>query len=162
MNPESKTSLLKAFVPMMAEHRSDPDVGKVLEWICKDDEFFLQPYSRNPNKKMIYTGSLAVATMSGYKVIRAMEKVAAIVYPTHKPPSVDRMVLCLLLLMGGRWVEHPTVSVSISNALLLANRMEIKLSDSEVQAITQSTDEFTLEWWIMSQVIQAIEVENMK
>ncbi len=160
MNPENRTNLLKTFLPMMAEHQSDPDVLKILGVICKDDEFFAAPYSVNPKKTLVYPGSLALATMQGYKAIRAIEKVSKILYPKYEV-SVDRMVLCLLLLMAGRFCSEPSSSTSISTALHLSSQLKIRLSREEIHAISQATDEFTIEWWIISQAIQAIEVENM-
>jgi hypothetical protein len=160
MNPENRTNLLKAFLPMMAEHQNDPDVVKILGVVCQDVELFAAPYSVNPKKTLTYPGSLALATMQGYKSIRAMEKVSKILYPNHEV-SVDRLVLCLLLLMAGRHCPAPSGSASISTALHLSSQLKIRLSPEEIHAISQASDEFTIEWWIISQAIQAIEVENM-
>ena len=162
MNPEHMKSLLTTFVPMMAEHKSDPDVVKILQAICTSDDFFMAAYSVNPKKTLTYEGSLAFATLHGYKSLRMLEKVAKAMYP-NGDVSVDRLVLCLLLLMFGRFKtgRHRSMSTATVAAILTASDLEINLNPSEMHAITQSTDEFTVEWWILSQAIQAIEVENM-
>jgi len=181
MNEEQRNTLMQKFFEIFTHHKEESDIVRILQTISEDQGFFEAPFSRARNDKFTYDGSLSVACMEGYKALRFLEKIAIEIYGGD--PFTNRAVLCFLIAMTGRWKDLSTGDYvyrvegfgttkcsAITNGVVNANILGIKLASSEVLAVSKHNrslfelfgeyEGFCREWWVLNQIMAYLHVAN--